>query len=66
MIDFVAFFTEIDTVELGLLHDPTAIHPKNQTYIADLDDSDIDAIQAILDKSDDENTDVVLLEQQEN
>lgn len=23
--------TEIDTVELGLLHDPTAIHAKNQT-----------------------------------
>lgn len=42
-------------------HKPSAKHPYHEIHIAELDDSDIDNIQAILDKSDDDEDDDVIL-----
>lgn len=42
-------------MELGLAHRPQLAQSDRQLNIAELDDADIDAIQEILDESDDDN-----------
>lgn len=51
---------------MGLVHRPQLAQSDRQLNIAELDDADIDAIQEILDESDDENEEVVVVDENEN
>lgn len=56
----------IDTLEMGLAYRSQLTQTNRHLNIAELDDSDVDAIQEILDESDSEDDDVVEFDENQN